>query len=390
MALSVGLLGPVAARAQQTTIEHLDFSRPDTQFEDDTQGVMHAARAKVAGGDLDGAIKLLATYFAAHPHDADPARLLGDLYYRSGDESAAEATYRKILAVNPSDKVTHNRLGTVLAAENRVEDAIAEFDASLPGTDAIFDLVALHQRKGDLAAYVGTLETVAQSYPSDANDQSELAQADLALDQIANAQRYFARALDDDPQSLTALNGLAVADMDAREYPTSFELLHKCLALDPLNYACMVNEGAADLETQNYDAAQPLLQHAETLEPERAEALVNFGYLADARNDWKGAVAWYVRALAMSPYSRDAYFNLGLEYQQHSLYQQAEAVLVKGLSIAPTDGGLHILLGLTYQGLGQNDLARAQFSQAADSTDERYSTIARNDYNALGATPTPR
>jgi tetratricopeptide (TPR) repeat protein len=391
LALAVALGAVGAARgAIPGTTERVDTQPTPAPFELDTKAVVTAARSKVAADDLPGAIKLLAVYYAAHPQDPLPARLLGDLYYRAGDLAKAEDTYRHILAIYPNDKETHNRLGAALAAENRVDEAIVQYEASLPGTDAVYDLVALHQRRGDLAHYIAQLESAAQTAPNSSDAQAELAQAYLAVYRLEDARTYFNRALNENPQSLTAFNGIALVDMDEHNYDGAFDMLGRCLVLDPDNYSCTVNEAAADLETADYGKAEPLLKRANALAPERPEALVNFGYLADMRNDWKTAAAWYLKALEMSPYSRDAYFNLGLEYELHALYPQAQAVLIKGLAVAPTDGGLHDVLGMTYRALGENDLARIQFQQAATSLDPRYATLARTNYAELTATPSPR
>ncbi len=78
---------------------------------------------------------------------------MGDLYYRQGHFDRAESVYRALLARNAHDKETHNRLGVVYATENRVDDAIEEFQSALPGTDSIRDLVLMHVRKGDLPRY---------------------------------------------------------------------------------------------------------------------------------------------------------------------------------------------------------------------------------------------
>ena len=61
--------------------------------------------------------------------------------------------YEQLIARNPKDKQTHNRLGVVYATENRVDVAIVQFQNALPGTDSIRDLVLLHLRKGDLPVY---------------------------------------------------------------------------------------------------------------------------------------------------------------------------------------------------------------------------------------------
>jgi superkiller protein 3 len=387
MVLAAALLVAAGAAAHADIVTTTDPGQ--VHFLSDPVGAMKAAREKVAAGDVTGAIRDLGRYVAAHPGEAGPARLLGDLYYRVGDFSRAQAAYEAILAYNPADKETHNRLGTVYATLDRVDEAIEQFNASLPGTDSVPDLVTLHQRRGDFKQYQGSMERLASSFPYDADLQAELGRVYSASGRPNDAIVYYRRALDDDAQSLDALNWYGLALMDLHDNTTAIVQFAKCTALDPSDYACVANTGAAYLSLGLLNVAEPFLVRARDIAPEQPEALVNLGYLADARRDWKGAVAWYLRALAASPYSRDAYIDLGYEYENHQLYPQAEAVLVKGITVDPTEGRLHVLLGLTYQAIGHPDLALSQFKLAETSGDPAIANIARQSFIALTDTAPP-
>src|SRR3981081_3161636 len=94
--------------------------------------VLDAARAKVAAGDTKGAIDGLAPYVASHPQDAAAGRLLGDLYFRVPDYAKAEKVWKAILAIDPTDRETHSRMGSLYAVQDRINDAMAEFQLSLP------------------------------------------------------------------------------------------------------------------------------------------------------------------------------------------------------------------------------------------------------------------
>ena len=351
----------------------------------DPVGAMRTARERVAAGNLEAAITGLQSYVANHPGEIAPERLLGDLFFRKTELSRAEATYQHILTYAPTDKETHSRLGSVYATENRVDDAITEFDRSLPGTDSVPDLVRLHMRRGDLAAYKHRLEAVADQYPNIAEAQLEIGELYEATDQPEVAERFFKRALDTDPASPIALNGLGLSYMDEHRYSMAIKTFAQCLGLDSYNYACKDNLGATYLHMADWGSADQVLQQAHALQPERAEALVNMGYLVDERGDWKKAIAYYVQATAVYPYSPDAYVNLGYTYNEHGLYQLALAALVKGLSVAPEDGRLHFLLGDVYSHQGNDALAAAQYRAAAvaQNLDEGYKRAAQQRVTAL-------
>ncbi|HEY1654367.1 MAG TPA: tetratricopeptide repeat protein [Candidatus Tumulicola sp.] len=356
-------------------------------FASDPTGAIHAARERVAAGDLAGAVKGLEIYVVSHPGEAGPERFLGDLYYRQGRFDKAEAVYQNILAHDPGDRETHNRLGVVYATENRIDDAIVQFDKALPGTDSVADLVAMHLRKGDLPQYRQQMERLATAEPTNADIQAEMGQVYAALHRPADSLSYFMRALDSDPQSLTALNGLGLAYFDLHNYPEAERNFRTCLGIDNTNYTCTNNLGAAYLQAGDDETAKPYLLRARSLAPERPETLVNFGFLADRRGDWRQAVDFYVKATVVGPYLPEAYIDLGIDYEHNALYQLAQAALLKGIAAAPEDGRIRYLLAVAYNAQGERPLALQQLKVAAQSLDPDVARIASEESAKLAPQP---
>jgi tetratricopeptide (TPR) repeat protein len=341
------------------------------------------ARAEIAAGDMRQAVSELAQWVEAHPYAPDAARFLGDLYYREGKLDRAEAIYKRILTYAPHDKETHNRLGVVYATENRIDDAIREFENALPGTDSIRDLVIVHLRKGDFAQYESEMLRAAGDQPTDSDLQEEVGEMFETIDRPADAILYFRRALDNAPRSIAATNGLGMAYLDLHQYEQAEDQFKECLDMDPRNYACLDNLGAAYLETKQYDQARQEIDQAHRIAPERPEAVVNYGYLADARGDWKRAVAYYVQAVTLDPYVPESYVNLGIDYEHHGLYPLAQAALLRGIAAAPYDGRIRFLLGRAYAAQGQTQLALEQLRAAEKSFDPDVAALARDETTHL-------
>ena len=356
-------------------------------FASDPTGAIHAARERIAAGDLAGAVRGLEIYVVSHPGEAGPERFLGDLYYRQGRFDKAEQIYQNILAHNPADRETHNRLGVVYATENRVDDAIAQFNKALPGTDSVADLVAMHLRKGDLAQYRDLMVRLAAAQPTDADIQAETGQVYAALHRPADALSYFMRALDSDPHSLTALNGIGLAYFDLHNYVEAERNFQTCLGIDNTNYTCTNNLGAAYLQSGDDETAKPYLVRARSLAPERPETLVNFGFLADRRGDWKQAVDYYVKATVVGPYLAESYIDLGIDYEHNGLYQLAQAALLKGIAAAPEDGRIRYLLAVAYNAQGERPLALQQLKVAEQSLDPDVARIATEESAKLASEP---
>jgi tetratricopeptide (TPR) repeat protein len=90
------------------------------------------ARDMATNGDAKGAIRALEPYVASHPRDLDAGRYLGDLFIVASDPTRAERAYLAILTVAPSDRQTHARLGDLYASQDRLAEAIAQYQRTLP------------------------------------------------------------------------------------------------------------------------------------------------------------------------------------------------------------------------------------------------------------------
>lgn len=354
-----------------------DPNTATSNFPSDPKGAVDTARQRVASGDVNGAVNQLAKYVALHPREIEPARLLGDLYYRQFKLPAAETTFRRILAQFPADSETHNRLGSVYASENRLSDAVSEFDKSLPNTSAVSDLVAVHRRLGDFDRFERQVAMSAVEHRWDAGAQETLGAVYYENHKYGQAIDAFRNALQIAPNSCQALNGMGLVYLDQHDYAGANGFFERCRTVNPRNYSAAINLAVSHIETQQYDAARRLLEFANGVAPEQPEALVNFGYIEDTHNNWKGAIAYYLKALAVFPFSRDAYVDLGFDYKTHKLYELAEAAFIKGLTVSPKDARLHYLLGETYREQQKTALAVEQFKAAAQADEPDVSSAAK-------------
>lgn len=370
-----------AAASAQVTVN------PDsTGIPSDSKQSIQAARALVAAGHLHQAIERLRLYVAEHPHSIRARRFLGDLYYRANDLSDAEATYLAVLSATGGDRATYNRLGAVYAAENKTKAAIDAYNKSLPATNSIIDLVALHRRRGDLQDFVQRTEDESRIHPRDAAYQIDLGQIFESIDRTNDARVHFQEALNLDPNQADALNGLGLTMLDEGNDLNAERYFKRCLRQRALSYSCTNNLAVTYMDLNRYHAARTLLIAAIARRPEQPEAFVNLGYIHDAHGHWKRAISRYVQALAVGPYWRDAYLNLGLDYKTHHLYSLAESVLLKGIAAVPYDGALHVVLGQTYSAQGKTALALQQYSFATHAFDPNVRSVARALIAAL--TPT--
>jgi tetratricopeptide (TPR) repeat protein len=329
--------------------------------------VLDAARAKVAAGDTKGAIDGLAPYVAGHPQDAAAGRLLGDLYFRVPDFAKAERVWKSLLAIDAADRETHSRLGALYAAQDRITEAMSEFQQSLPSKTGYAGLVMTHKRAGDLQQYMARLQLDTEQHPFDVARWSELGQAQRALHRYDAAYDAFNHVVTIRPSSCNARVDVANALVDLGRIDPAITHLKACLAVDANFYPAVVNLGEAYLEKNDTVTARPHLDRALSLHPEGPEALVDIGYVYDTQGDWKTAITYYNRAIRADPMRPEAYIDLGYDYNEHRLFPLAEAAYIKGLSVSQDDGRLHYMLAVTYNLQGKIALARDQYRHAIAS-----------------------
>lgn len=349
----------------------------------DPNEAMRVARERIAAHDLPGAVVALQRYIINHPEEGAVEGFLADLYVSNGDLHDAELLYKQMLDDYPLSRELHTRLGKLYVVEDRTDDAIAQFNASLPEVEAIYYLVDLHLRKGDLGDFREQMRRNAQDHPSDVDAQLDAAQLFGTLYQPRDAAIEFARALSIQPNSLEALEGLALSQIAENANAAAQATLTHCLTLDAQNYGCLNALGMLDIQERHYDDATLALDHAYALAPEAPEALVSLGRLDDAQGSWQDAIVYYDRALYVWPYDADAYVDIVFDEIQHGPATTAQAEALKGLSVSPDDARLHYMLGYLYKMQGTQSLALHEFLAAEQSLDPDIARFAKESVSEL-------
>jgi tetratricopeptide (TPR) repeat protein len=372
LVLTVAVVGPACAAPSPPAEPANGIAAPAPD------AAMDAARALVADGRSKDAIASLVPYTHANPRDLAAGRLLGDLYFRVPDYNHAQEAWERVLAAAPGDMETHNRLGALYAAEDRPEEAILEFQQSLPLRSAYEGMVAAHQRIGDLPAYLAKLEYTLEKYPFYPKTWRELGAARRALHEPAAALEAYRHVVGLEPNSCDARVDLANTLVDLGNVDEAIVQLHSCALPEAHSYAAVVNTGEAYLEKGDSGTARTYLDRALAMLPTGSEALVDIGYIYDLKGDWKTSLSYYARAMNADPLRPEPYIDLGFAYEQHELYPLAEAAYLKGISVADS-GRLHFLLGKSYEKQGKLALARAEFTHALGSDEAAIANASRRE-----------
>lgn len=347
--------------------------------------VVEAARASEVEGNAGTAIAQLEPYVNAHPDDTTAARILGDLYFRTGDVAHAQAVWLAETRRHPDDFVTHERLGSLYAARGRLSDAIGEFDKSLPLRGGLVQLIELQRRTNGLDAFVNLAQTGARLNPDDPWHLTLYATVLEATHHAGEALQYYTRVVDLAPIASRCEERIsrAVDLFDLKRDAEAINDLQQCLRINPNDYAGLTLSAWTYLRSGDYTQARSLLDHALAVQPNGVEALIDMGYLEDANGNADAAALCYRKAIAGDPLRPEGYINLGYDYATRHNYAQAETTLVAGLVAAPGNGRLHFLLGSTYRAQGKVAQAHTQYEAALSADDAEVVNAARAAITAM-------
>ena len=129
-----------------------------------------------------------------------------------------------VLAQVPNDRLTHDRLGGIYAAQDRTTEAIAEFTKSLPETSAYGHLVDLHRRLGDIKDFEAKYKAAADELPDDAEAQYAIGAIYVAERKSEDGVTYLRRAVGLQPRSCPVLSELGSAYLDLGQMDKASEV----------------------------------------------------------------------------------------------------------------------------------------------------------------------
>jgi Tfp pilus assembly protein PilF len=265
-----------------------------------------------------------------------------------------EAWMRNRLSKIPSDRVSLYNLGAALNDEGRFRDAIAIYQrdlqshpddartltalgAALDGAgdwrsardafakamsapaapaaqvcDSRFDLANLDLAHQQLSSAEQEFRAQLNACPEDAETHAGLAATLLAENQSKPAQTEYQRALDLDPQNLQALLGLAGIALDAGANTGAIERLNDAIRTHPSSEEAHEQLARAYAQSGDLDHAQAELRIAGQLKPEDASVHSALSQVLSATGHLEEAIAEQRKALKLADADADGWNNLGV------------------------------------------------------------------------------
>lgn len=302
------------------------------------QAAVAAARAALAAAASSAAADPSAASDPADPTDPTGAQAtaalafaygrLGQLLYLYDFLGAAQPAFENASALAPEQFALHYYLGTIAAADGRLDEARGRFERALALQP---DDLAARLRLGQLLHGLGEPAAARAAFAAALERDPALAAAHDGLGRVAAAEedaeeavRRFSRALELQPTATSIHHRLGLAYRSLGDLERAREHLaanrgDSVLFPDPLvdglsrlmqGADLYLKAGNAAMERGDLAAALAHYSQAAEIDPEEPQAQYNVGFVLLQQGERERALPHLGRAVELDPEFRNAHFNL--------------------------------------------------------------------------------
>jgi len=342
---------------------------------------------RLAAGQKEEALKLLRRCVRILPGDGDAQYYLAQAYHLNGQDDRALRAIRQSLKAEPDNQSVWQKYGELLCGTGDCAAGLKwllkaqRSDATLPRID--YDIAAADYKLMDLAGAAQYAARAVESQPNDVTALQLQATADLKLAQWQEARHAYERILAFKTDDVESLLGLGQCELELKNYPAAVDRLQSVLRLDPTRllahfylsraFAAMGRAEDSQHEAALHQLMMEQLTFVRSVESDQRESPIR----AQARQ----LLAEHREAEALQLYREhfkgtsatpgDAYVFVGKLYLFMGNAEDGLRNLRHAVEVQPTVRGAH-----TYEGilaLKQGDLSRAENEfQAELRSDPNY------------------
>lgn len=311
------------------------------------------ALVKMNSGDLDGATKDVQEALAINSKDPNSLQLDGDLLAKMGKPDDAIAAYRKVLAIDPNNRLALTSLGYTLRTNGHDQEAEKYFqklEAAYPNWYvphlALGDMYTQHHEYAKAEVEYRKGHKVA---PGNSLMVAGGMNAAIEAHNIPLAGEWLQLASQDMQQNPMVMREkeryLSFSGKDAE----SAEVGRQVIKILPRDRDVIVYLGYDLLHMEKYDELQQLLTQYGGALPKEPDIPLMQGYVHKHSQQFEEAEADFTKALELNPNIPTAYVNRG--YVRNDLHKPAQAAtdFEAALRLEPNNGEAH--LGLAYASL---------------------------------------
>ncbi len=291
---------------------------------------------------------------------------------QNGQIVEAEAAWRSVLRVHPSDAEAYAHLGLLEARQQHYGAAVPLYRKAL-ALDPAFPALRINLgvslfKSGALKAAIDTLSPLlkgaAPSSPDAVRLEILIGMAHYGLNEFSAAVPYLRKVTAADPQNLPYRLLLTQSCMWSKQYQCVLDTYHQILELNAESAEADMLAGEALDQMQNHQGATDEFRAAVKADPKAPNAHFGLGYLLWTQDQFEEAAKEFQAELANVPDSAQALAYLADADNHLGKQDEALPLAEKAVQIDPTIAKAHAVLGILYADRDRKDDAVKEFKAA--------------------------
>jgi Flp pilus assembly protein TadD len=291
--------------------------------------LLDEARRAIEAQKFEAAIAPLQKFLAEKDDFAYAHFQLGYAYTALGRGKEARPEYERALQLDPKMAEAAVNLGLLLLNEEPAE-AVAPLQKAvelLPAQSRPRMLLGLaYEKSGDLKNAVRAYEGALALDPRDGENNLHLAQLLFRENRAPEAESRFRAVLASEPDSRTALLGLAQS-LEAEKKPQAVEAYQSYLKAQPDDTAARQRLVHLLIAGQKFEEALAEMERTETRGTVSVESLKLRADISIGQKKWDDAITALKQAVALAPQDAQLRGGLGRTYLQQRDFVNADKEL---------------------------------------------------------------
>ena len=291
---------------------------------------------------------------------------------QNGQIVEAEAAWRSVLRVHPSDAEAYAHLGLLEARQQHYGAAVPLYRRAL-ALDPAFPALRINLgvslfKSGALKAAIDTLSPLlkgaAPSSPDAVRLEILIGMAHYGLNEFSATVPYLQKVTAADPQNLPYRLLLTQSCMWSKQYQCVLDTYHQILELNAESAEADMLAGEALDQMQNHQGAMDEFRAAVKADPKAPNAHFGLGYLLWTQDQFEEAAKEFQAELANVPESAQALAYLADADNHLGKQDDALPLAERSVQIDPTIAKAHAVLGILYADRDRKDDAVKEFKAA--------------------------
>jgi tetratricopeptide (TPR) repeat protein len=338
---------------------------------------------------LEEAREHYATVLALDPRYLPALLRLGELERVALRPEEARQWYSEALTIFPKAPAAHWGLGQIASGQGDAATAVSHFEAVLemqPQASAVHYPLALAYRdlgetekarahieqRGDVIPVAidplisGLTQRVEGASLFMLRGNQAFSRGNFEMASVA-----YSRAVEADPESITARHALASSLSRAGRWEEAREQLELIVEQDPGNGVAHYNLGTIYSQFGNTDGAQKHFELAVEHNPDLTNAHFNLAILLEEEGQLHRALEHYGEARELDPQDTGAAIRHAALSARLGRPAEAESALRALLTVDPTNAEARLALSGVLAGQGRQDEALGQLREVLDTSQDR-------------------